>query len=182
MSAPATMLAEIPTARFRLRPLRPEDATERYSRWLDDGVAVRVIEAAAQPHAVENLRQYIVERQGRADVLFLGIFLREDGTHIGNIKYEPVDDAQGCAVMGILIGDPDWRGRGVAPEVIAASAHWLRDHRGIREIVLGVALDNTAAIRAYEKQGFRVEPTRHIAAKPEAVTMVWRLPARGAGA
>ena len=126
------------------------------------------------PHGVPQLRDYIRARQGRADVLFLGIFTREGGAHVGNVKYEPVDDAKGYAVMGILVGEAEWRGRGVAAEVIEASARWLGAHRNVREIVLGVEKDHAAAIRAYEKLGFRVEPTDRIPPKDGAIAMVWR--------
>jgi RimJ/RimL family protein N-acetyltransferase len=121
-----------------------------------------------------DLKAYIEARSGRSDVLFLGIFTRPGGAHIGNIKYEPVDELAGYAVMGILIGEPAWRGRDVAGEVITASAAWLAAHRNIREFVLGVQRDHEAAISAYRRIGFRVEATRRIAARAETVTMVWR--------
>ena len=171
--------ADIVTARFRLRPLVPQDATERYSRWLDDAAAARYIEAASQPHDVGRLRQYIADRAGRRDVLFLGIFASSDGAHIGNIKYEPVNEPEGSAVMGILVGEPEWRGRGVAEEVIAASARWLRENRNVREILLGVARDHQAAIQAYEKIGFRVDEAARCAARPDTLAMVWRLDGPG---
>lgn len=167
--------ANITTARFRLRPLQPQDATERYSQWLDDAVASRFIEAARQPHDANHLRQYIEDRIGRRDVLFLGIFARHERTHIGNIKYEPVSEKEGFAVMGILIGEPAWRGLGVAEEVITASARWLRTNRNVWEIILGVMREHHSAIRAYEQIGFRIGPSTHVPARPEILTMVWRL-------
>ena len=166
--------AEIVTPRFLLRPLAPDDATDRYSGWLDDAAAVRYIEAARRPHDVAQLKAYIAERTGRSDVLFLGIFTRSEGGHIGNIKYEPVDEAEGYAVMGILIGEPEWRGRDAAGEVITASADWLAQNRGIREVVLGVQREHRSAISAYERIGFRVGPTARVASRPDTVTMVWR--------
>lgn len=173
MTAP---VPDIATARFRLRPLRPEDASERYSRWLD-GDGARAIEASRAPHGVAQLQDYIRARTGRPDVLFLGIFARDDGSHVGNVKYEPVDEARGFAVMGILVGEAGWRGRGVAAEVIEASARWLHANRGVREIVLGVEQDHASAIRAYEKLGFRIENTDRIPAKAGALAMVWHLAA-----
>lgn len=170
-------MIEIRTERFRLRELQVEDATERYLGWLRDGSTSRHIVAAADTADLDRLRSYVRERAGRADVLFLGIFEAVTGLHIGNIKYEPVDSELGYAIMGILIGDTAYHGKGVAGEVLAASARWLQANRGIGEIVLGVSPDNTAAIRAYEKAGFVVAPSPHIA-KPAggAVTMRWTLP------
>jgi RimJ/RimL family protein N-acetyltransferase len=78
--------------------------------------------------------------------------------------------------MGMLIGEPDYRGKGVAAEVLLASARWLTSHRKIKQIVLGVSKDNAAAIRAYEKVGFVQAATEIIPDVPsDAMTMVWDL-------
>lgn len=78
--------------------------------------------------------------------------------------------------MGILIGESQYRGKGVTIEVLGASGRWLREQRGIREIVLGVSPENLPAIRAYEKAGFVLADTPHIPkAAGDAVTMVWSL-------
>jgi [ribosomal protein S5]-alanine N-acetyltransferase len=166
----------IETPRFTLRPLTEADATDQYWSWLRDADARRYIAAAARTRGIEDLRAYIAERAGRDDVLFLGIFERDTGRHIGNIKYEPVDSIRGYAIMGVLIGDPAARGIGVTGEVLRASAAWLKAHRGIREIVLGVGTSNTAAIRAYEKVGFVTASTPHIPKTAADVsTMIWTL-------
>lgn len=165
---------EILTERFKMRPLCPDDATEQYSRWLDSDDAY-AIEGSRAPHAINDLRDYIRARQGRGDALFLGIFSRDDGSHIGNVKYEPINEAENFAVMGILVGELAWKGRGVAGEVIAESAKWLSVHRGIRDILLGVETWNVAAIRAYKKLGFSETDTKRLRPKPGAITMILRV-------
>jgi RimJ/RimL family protein N-acetyltransferase len=149
--------AEIITKRFVLRPLTIKDATPRYSSWFDESASQEFIQASSSAHGVEELRDYIRERLQREDVLFLGIFTRKGAEHIGNIKFEPVDTEKKYAIMGIMIGDPAWRGKGVAAEVIAQSSRWLNQKAGIEQIVLGVDSENHAAVRAYKKAGFREE-------------------------
>jgi RimJ/RimL family protein N-acetyltransferase len=162
------------TARFALRPLTAADASERYSRWFDDDADFIV--AAKSAHSVADLRSYIEERVGRDDVLFLGIYTREEGQHIGTIKYEPIDAPGRYAVMGIFIGERDWRARGAAGEVIRASAQWLRQNRGIDTIVLGVDRNNARAMRAFEKIGFRFEASDKIPPRTDgSFSMVWRM-------
>ena len=166
----------IDTERFFLRELSVNDATPRYLSWLRDEAASRFITSAADTLALDDLRNYIAIRAGRDDVLFLGIFDRATAAHVGNIKYEPLDAAAGYTVMGILIGDPAYRGRGVAAEVLRATARWLAEHRGIRRIELGVDEANLPAIRAYEKLGFVRAATPHIPQPaPGIATMVWTL-------
>ena len=165
----------IETKRFLLRPLTPEDATERYAAWFGDPEVQRHIVSAASAPSVAELREYIAARAGRPDAVFLGIYTRDAGVHIGNIKYEPIDRAASRAELGILIGEPDWRGRGVATEVIVAANEWMAAHRGIGEVVLGVESAHTGAKRAYTKAGFEVLG-RHEAGPIEAIKMIWRSP------
>ncbi len=171
---------QILTSRFLLRPLDVDDVDDRYVGWLRDPQALQYISAAASQPDLGALRQYVKERSGRDEVVFLGIFDRVTGSHLGNIKYEPVDSDLGYAIMGLLVGEPDWRGKGVAAEVLAATAQWLLQHRNIRQIVLGVSRFNIPAIRAYQKIGFVEESTAFIASvSPENLTMVWRLDSVG---
>jgi RimJ/RimL family protein N-acetyltransferase len=143
------------TKRFVLKPLRPHHATLNYLSWLKDPVAKKHIAAARRTQNLQKLRAYILKFSRRKDCLFLRILEKRNGRHIGNLKYCPIDRVGGSAVMGILIGEPRWRGRRVAQEVIAASAACLRRQLGIRKIYLGVAEENFPAIRAYRKAGFR---------------------------
>ena len=104
--------------------------------------------------------------------------MRDGCEHIGNIKLEPLDLAHGYGVMGMFIGEGEWRGKRVAVEVIQHLAAWVQLTYGIREILLGVAKDNHPAIRAYEKAGFKRKETKRIVADPESsITMILRLDA-----
>lgn len=161
------------TNRFALKPLRVDDVSPRYAGWLSDKATSQFITAKLD---LVGLRQYVLERSGREDIIFLGIFEKGTGLHIGNIKYEPINSEMGYAVMGILIGEEGWRGKGVAAEVISASAEWLRMHRNIRKIILGVDRANSAAVSAYQKLGFIEELSVFVpSASSEGKTMVWHL-------
>jgi [ribosomal protein S5]-alanine N-acetyltransferase len=164
------------TKRFLLRPLVESDATARYLSWLYDADAKKYITFAEKPKSFSELKKYVLDRIYRDDIIFLGIFERATGLHIGNIKYEPVNSELGYAIMGLLIGDRQYRGKGVSAEVLTSSAKWLKQHRKVSQIVLGVSKDNAAAIKAYEKVGFVVENTPYIPKTvPDSMTMVWYL-------
>ncbi len=147
-------MVSIITERFFLRELSPDDATETYLAWLKNDESSRYISVRCD--SISSLRHYIANKCCRDDVLFLGIFNILTAEHIGNIKYEPIDVWRGCATMGLLIGEPAWRCRGAAKEVITASSLWLMNNRGVREIKLGVDRGHEQAIRAYKKAGFEL--------------------------
>lgn len=161
------------TNRFILRPLNVDDVSERYAGWLSDQATSKYISACL---SLADLQQYVYERTSQEDVLFLGIFEKITNLHIGNIKYEPVNSKLRYAIMGILIGEAEWRGKGVASEVLLASAKWLCNNRNIQQIILGVSRSNLAAIRAYRKVGFVNQATEYIPnISTDNLTMVWIL-------
>ena len=129
-------LIQITTKRFLLRPLSEYDVTDRYLSWLNGYVAQKFIISAESHKNISDLRKYVLDRIARDDILFLGIFDKINGLHIGNIKYEPINVILGYAVMGILIGEPAYRGKGVAGEVLHSSAIWLKRCRRINQILL----------------------------------------------
>ncbi|EJC82697.1 acetyltransferase, ribosomal protein N-acetylase [Rhizobium leguminosarum bv. trifolii WSM2297] len=164
----------IATQRLFLRPLRQEDATQRYLDWFRGPASERIYSSDLM-NETDDLRRYIAERQAREDVLFLGIFERTSGDHIGNLKYEPISEKEFVATMGIFIGEPSARGKGIAGEAIQAANSWLKDRRRIRKIVLGVETNNIAAIRAYEKIGFLFEECEEISPSASTLSMVLTL-------
>lgn len=166
----------IQTERFLLKALTEEDVSDRYLGWLKSEEVRSFITAAQRTSTLSSLREYVRTNSARPDTLFLGIFGKDNNLHVGNIKYQPVDSQKGYAVMGILKGDPAFRGLGVALEAIKGSATWLKTNRKINQIVLGVHKGNGAAIRAYEKVGFKIAATPHIPmCADSSLTMVWDL-------
>jgi ribosomal-protein-alanine N-acetyltransferase len=165
--------AAIETDRFILRELTVADVSERYLEWLSDPEARKWIVAAAEAQRMADLKDYVAQRVGRADVLFLGIFDKSCGVHIGNIKYEPVLPDQGSAVMGILVGDPSFRGKGVFAEVFGASVAWLKNERRITRIHLGVEKAHEAALKAYQNAGFVPDLALQASIRQDVLMMVF---------
>ena len=146
-------IVEINTQRFLLRQLITDDISDKYLSWLKRQESP-YIEYGKNYSTMEELKVYVSERERKKDVLFLGIFTKKK-KHIGNIKYEPIDLIRKTATMGILIGDKEWRGKGVAIEVIKASAHYLNSIYGVSTIFLGVNPNHQLAVSVYKKIGFK---------------------------
>ena len=147
----------IQTSRFFLRSLKVSDASEKYLGWMKEDSVARYITAASDTQSLTSLKAYILEKSTKGDCVFLGIFDNKNGEHIGNIKYEPICFSRKEAVMGVLLGDINWRGKNVFNEIFLASQQWLLDTYSIKSIILGVDRSNTAAIRAYKKAGFSID-------------------------
>ena len=142
------------TKRFFLKPIELSDVGSHYLNWLKSPQDNKFIYSVNTSITIQILKEYVRCRLARKDILFLGIFEKNSGLHIGNIKYEPINFSENYAIMGILIGNKSWRGRGVAVEVLLATAKWLKENIGTKEILLGVNRENLSAISAYKKIGF----------------------------
>lgn len=145
------------TDRFTVRTLKPSDVGDAYAAWFKDPVVQRFIAWRPSKHPIEELRDFVAGHDARADSLLLGIF-DDEGRHVANLKYEPINLRQRTAVLGIMIGDPTWRGRGLFAEVFSATAEMLHHQFGIKRILLGVDGENVAALAAYERAGFVAVP------------------------
>ena len=82
----------------------------------------------------------IVDEDGQISAL--------SGTHI-------YSEGEGVGVIGYVYTHPDARGQGLATTTAGAVAKALIE-RGIDHVVLNVEQGNSAAIRAYQKLGFRI--------------------------
>ena len=76
-----------------------------------------------------------------------GVLIAAAGTHV-------LSEAYSVAAVGSVFTHPDYRGKGYAVMTTSAVCVELI-RRGIRTIVLNVAQSNAAAIRVYEKLGFK---------------------------
>lgn len=168
MTAETWADVHIRSARFDLRPITETDVTPRYLGWFASRGASNIIQ---HPASLDDLRAYVRDRSDRDDILFLAIRTADTGQHIGNLKLEPIDRALSGAVLGIFIGDEAWHSKGVATETIRATAQWLQAELRLRYLWLGVAEDNPAARRAYEKSGFVLAPCPLIPARPGILSM-----------
>ena len=142
-----------------LKPLQPRYATKKYLNWLQDSISRRYIAAAKKTKKISDLKNYIKKFSSGKKCIFLRILTKKTNSHIGNIKYDPIDLKRKTAVMGIFVGEPAWRGKGVAAEVIEATSRYLNTNLGIKKIFLGVAKENKNACSAYKKCGFQKTST-----------------------
>ncbi len=62
------------------------------------------------------------------------------------------DEAWG---IDLFLGEPSFVNRGIGPLVIDLACRFLFEERGASSVALVAAQDNSRALRAYEKAGFR---------------------------
>ena len=132
-----------------------------------DSVVLRPLSIDDVPRLVEIGRQREVARwwtsvtaedlaakaEGRDEAKGLAILL--DGDLVGMIQYSEEDEPEfRSAGIDIFLSN-EVHGRGLGTDAVRTLARWLVRERGHHRVTIDPAVENAAAVRAYEKAGFR---------------------------
>ena len=146
----------IKTKRCFLRELNENDDLKRYLYWMQTPSNNPFIKSSNVNYSLLQLKDFIIECNKQNNVVLLGIYTNEKSLHIGNIKFDEINLIKKSAVLGILIGDKDFRGKGIAREVILDSVLWLTNKYKIDTVKLGVDPNNLEALTLYQSMGFEI--------------------------
>lgn len=160
MSTTPTTTLPLTGAQICLRAVVPEDAAGGYLRWMNDPVITRYLETKAGTHTEASLRDYIHDTSADTSTVFLAIVLREDDRHVGNIKLSSIDRRHLFGEIGIIIGEQDCWGRGLATEAITLLKDYAFTQLGLHKLMAGCYANNVGSARAFEKAGFQTEAVR----------------------
>ena len=137
-----------------LGPLRREHIP-LYLRWINDFGTTRNLGVPPQPMTLE--RETAWYEQASVDDARTGftIYERATGRPIGNCGLHEMDLANRRTMVGIMIGEPDARGRGYGTEAMRLLLDYAFTVLGLHSVMLMVFEYNGAGRRCYEKVGFR---------------------------
>ena len=146
------------TPKYVLRSIDSnQDDLSGYLNWMQDVKSNPFIQSVRPDYRLNELIEYIEEKNDAANALLLGIFSANNGKHIGNLKFEPIQFDDRKAVLGLLIGEVDFRGIGVGTEILPYVFSKLCSEYDIELVELGVDIDNKAALSLYQKMGFSIK-------------------------
>jgi len=149
------MDSSLQTARLLLRPINTEeDELEVYLGWLRDVESNSFIQSARVDYGIEELIEFIRTVNSDVNAILFGLFLKSNFQFIGTLKIQPIDFTLGTAWLGIMIGNPEFRGRGYGREAMQGVLKFLFNSLKLKEVFLGVDLKNFDAIALYEALGF----------------------------
>lgn len=127
-----------------------------YLSWVNDQEITKYMAVGNFPLTIESLRAYVATHNTGKSVL-LGIYPKGQGNHIGNILLHMIDVQNRHGEIGILVGDRNYWGKGVATESIGLMARHAFDRLNLHKLYAGMIEGNEASKRAFEKVGFTIE-------------------------
>lgn len=140
-----------------LRPLEQTDINERYQGWLNDPEVTRYLEVGTFPTTVGDLEKFYANISASRSDVILAVIEKQSQRHIGNVKLGPISWIHRCATLGIMIGEKECWGKGMGAEATRLMVEYGFYKLNLRRIDLGVFAEHDAAVRSYEKIGFKIE-------------------------
>ena len=137
------------------KPLSIDHLSNDYVDWMNDKEVNKYLETG-DDYTLDKLENFLIEVE-KKDIYFWAIHLKENDTHIGNIKIDPINDKHGLGEYGILIGRKSEWGKGYARESSLKIIEYCFKKLNLRKITLGVVEKNIAAFNLYKKIGFEIE-------------------------
>ena len=146
-------------AQVYLRPFENSDK-EPYKRWRADADPMATAEFGYRaPLSDIEVDNYFADRpgqQGKSQYQFI-ICSLEDDKPIGNVMLMDLDTRTGAAELGIVIGEADYRGKGLGTDACNAIVDFAFGELRMERVHLRTRADNPAAQAAYAKCGFHVD-------------------------
>ena len=142
-----------------LRLLEDSDIGEEYVGWLNDYEVTRYLETGKFPSTPDAIRKYLERFQDSATDLIFAIVDKDTDQHIGNVTLNRINWINRTADTGLIIGPKESRGKGYAFEAWSLILEYAFHRLGLRKIIAGAVVDNTASITILKKLGFKIEGT-----------------------
>ncbi|TLW93272.1 GNAT family N-acetyltransferase [Saccharomonospora piscinae] len=137
-----------------LRPLEPGDA-DTFHRWHNDRDVVRWL-AFDYDESLAQIRARFAERQVNTySKVVLGVETRVTRQLIGAATLRDATPETARAEVDFYLGEKDQWGRGYGTDAMRTLCRYGFDAMRLHSIALWVVADNDAAVRVYEKVGFR---------------------------
>jgi len=143
------------TGHVALTPLCIDDLPALVA-WLNEREQV-LFNAPYKPIHESQHQAWFEGIQARNDVVIFGIRLLTDRKLIGSCQLHSVDHVHRSAELQIRIGNTSQRGRGYGLEAVRLLLEFAFNDLNLHRVYLHVFSTNTAAIRLYEKAGFKKE-------------------------
>jgi ribosomal-protein-alanine N-acetyltransferase len=157
----------LPGSRVSLFPFEETELNSSlYLKWMNDKENVKTIgrNDYLLPVNIEKLRAY-VQGLDRSKTAFFGIYFSDSQasqekskmSFVGTLKIYDIDFESRKASIGIMVGERNLWGKGIASEAISISCDYCFKTLNFHKVCAGYFQTNTGMEKAFAKNGFEVE-------------------------
>lgn len=151
---------DLKTKRLHLRIFKVSEITQEYVKALNNEEVIGLTESR---YRTWNLKEAKVYVQKMANIpgqsLLVGIFIKNEKRHIGNIRLHSFSEFNKRAEIGILIWDQNEWGKGYATEALEVLIKYMFKNLGLHKICAEYYSQNLSSQKIFKKLGFKKEGT-----------------------
>jgi|APSaa5957512535_1039671.scaffolds.fasta_scaffold03665_8 [ribosomal protein S5]-alanine N-acetyltransferase len=134
----------------------------KYFEWVNDIEVMKYIGRAEylKPIEFEKVREYVEGLWKNKYCHFFALYNLIDDEFVGTTKINYIDDAglaTSTADIGIMIGDREYWGKGLATDAIYSISKYAFDVLGVRKLTAGAISENIGVIKAFTNNGYKQE-------------------------
>jgi RimJ/RimL family protein N-acetyltransferase len=146
--------------KVRLRAYRKEDITQALEYINDPEVKRNLVIGVPFPLRLEDEEKFFENISAAKDTYSFAIETLDGSNYIGGCGMNQVDWKNRYAVVGIFIGDEQYRGKGYGSDAMRVLLRFIFDEMNMNRVKLFVFSFNQRAIKSYLKCGFKQEGTQ----------------------
>ena len=130
----------------------------RYMDWLRDLDVIATINRIEYMLPIDPaiVPEYVASLQASDTEAFFAI-LDENGEFVGTARIAHIDWRMGVGNIGVMIGDKQSWGKGLATDVVRTLADYAFNLLSLRKLISAPSGGNVGMCRCFEKVGFRRE-------------------------
>lgn len=140
--------------RIYLSPRNSEDA-ELFTKWMNDFEITDYTGRSATIMTLDAEKKYLENKNMDLETTAFAIVDLKTDKMVGTLSLENISYNNRTAVLGIFIGDPDYRSNGYGTEAIKLLLDFAFNYMNLNSIKLDVLSCNERAIKCYIKCGFK---------------------------
>lgn len=130
-----------------------------YYHWINDINVVRYIgrDELLTGISFEEAEQYVQQLWRNEHCIFLAVYHTESGKFVGTAKINFINERgrkHGLADIGIMLGDRNFRGKGLATDILRAISVYAFENLLARKLTAGAMSPNEAVVRAFLRIGY----------------------------
>lgn len=131
----------------------------RYHAWLRDLDVVKTIGRLEYllPIEFNEIKDYVDNLLHSKNDYFFAIYYKENNEFIGTQRIGHIDWRLRTADIGIMIGNKDYWGKGIAKDAVSIACKYAFKVLGLRKLTGGTAVSNPAMCKCFERLGFKLE-------------------------
>lgn len=130
-----------------------------YYGWLRDKDVMRNVNRLEYllPISRDVIDRYVEDVTASDRDAFFAVHCKEDDAFIGTVRIAHIDWRLGIGDIGVLIGNRNYWGRGLATDAVTALVGYALDYLNLRKLISHPTATNVAMCKCFESVGFKRE-------------------------